>query len=244
MRPVDPDALDDDEDLRLYVAAFRRVEEPSAEARAATWKAIERETEPPRRRAVWIAAAIAAAAVLWIVLRTDAVALSWIGEDEPAAHGDQAEYVPLDAEEEYSAKHRGPRPSTRAHAVEEAPMPVEPVAEIEAPEIEAPAPAPAPAPSKPRPKIDRTRTLADETALFAEIQQALVDGRPAHALQAVARHEREYPRGAFRLERIVAKAQALCAVGRGKSARKLKADFLAKHGSSHLAPRMRAVCPE
>ena len=241
MQPVEGD---DDDDLRLYVAAFRRVEEPSAQARAATWSAIDRATTPPRRPWIWIGAGIAAAAaaVLWIVLGTDAIALSLFAEDEVDAHGDQAEYLPLDEAPQHSVDHREPRRPAPAPAIDRAApprietpaLPVEPAPEV---------PTTPPAPSKTRSKPERTRSLADETALFAEIQQALVDRKPARALEAVARHEREYPRGAFRLERTVAKAQALCAVGRTKSARRLRADFLAKHGSSHLAPRMRAVCP-
>jgi hypothetical protein len=235
MQPVDRD--EDDDDLRLYVAAFRRVEQPSAQARAATWTAIDRATTPPRRPWIWIGAVIAAAAAVWIVLGTDAISMSLVGVDEPDAHGDQAEYLPLDETPPLSVEERRRAPERRA-------VPAPTPAPVETPALPVEPPPPdVPTTNKARTKTERTRSLADETALFAEIQQALVDGRAARALEAVARHEREYPRGAFRLERAVAKAQALCAVGRTKSARRLRADFLAKHGSSHLAPRMRAVCP-
>jgi hypothetical protein len=237
MRPVDSDALDDDDDLRAYVAAFRHVEEPSSQARAATWTAIERATAPTRRYWLRIGAVIAAAAAVWIVLGTDAISLSLLAEGDTDARGDQAEYLPLDEAPELRAEERRPAPKAVVDA------PAQPILETPTPTVEPTLPE-VPAPSKTRPKTVRTRSLADETALFAEIQQALVDRRPARALEAVARHERDYPRGAFRLERTVAKAQALCAVGRTKSARRLRADFLAKHPSSHLAPRMKAVCPE
>jgi hypothetical protein len=223
----------DDDDLQLYVAAFRDVEQPTAGARAATWRAIERETAPPRRW-LWVGAVAMLAAAAWLVLRFGAVELAILGMDDPDASRDQAGYLP-DEEEASVAEARRPAPTERPRVVVEPAAPivapvVEPVVEAVAPKRRTDAPRPAP-------------SLAEETKLFGEIQQALVEGKPSAALAAIARHEREFPRGAFRLERVVAKAQALCASGKTTAAARVRDQFLAKHGASHLAPRMRAVCP-
>ena len=225
----------DDDDLQLYVAAFRDVEQPTASARAATWRAIQHETVPPRRW-LWVGAAAMLAAAVWLVLRFGAVELAILGMDDPDATRDQAGYLP-DEEEASVAEARRPAPAHPRVDVEPAAPVVEPVvAPVVEPVVEPPAKrrtdAPRPAPS-----------LAEETKLFGEIQQALVEGKPSAALAAIARHEREFPRGAFRLERVVAKAQALCASGKTTAAARVRDQFLAKHGASHLAPRMRAVCP-
>lgn len=240
MQSVDRDGFDDDDDLRRYVAAFRRVEQPTPAARDATWRAIGRRTTTARNRWLWVGAVATLAAAVWILLGTTDLRLSLLGATEQGdARGDQAGYQPVD-EEEQSPIEPSPRRTTRA---------VEPSTVVE-PEQIAPAPIePAPiepvaeAPT-PKRRTEPTRTLADETVLFADIQQALVEKRPTRALEAITRHEREFPRGEFRQERVVAKAQALCALGRTSAARRVRENFLARNPSSHLAPRMRAVCPD
>lgn len=238
MQSADHDGFDDDEDLRQYVAAFRSVEQPSPAARAATWQAIGDRTSSAVRPWIWIGVAATLAAAVWLVVRIGVVELSLSGAGDVDASRDQAGYLPV-SEEEASVVEPAPRPTPRA---------------VEPSVVEAP-PAPTPPPVEPVPEVAPTNkrrtepprpapTLADETALFAEIQQALVEKKPSRALEAIARHERLFPRGAFRQERVVAKAQALCAVGRVDAARKVRDGFLARNGSSHLAPRMRAVCPD
>lgn len=241
MPPVDRDGVGDDDDLRLYVAAFRRVELPSPTARAATWRAIERDTAPTRRTWLWIgaAAALAAAVVLLFAMTDLRVALLGATQDDP--RGEQAGYQ--EASEETSRPIESPPRRTTRDA--EPSIAVEPLPPAIAPVEPAPA-EPAPVVETATPSKRRTepaRTLADETVLFREIQQALVEKRPKHALEAIGRHERDFPRGAFRQERVVAKAQALCALGRTSDARRVRDQFLARNASSHLAPRMRAVCP-
>jgi hypothetical protein len=219
----------DDDDLQLYVAAFRDIEQPTAGARAATWRAIERETAPPRRW-LWVGVAAMLAAAVWLVVRFGAVELAILGMDDPDASRDQAGYLP-DEDEASVAETRRPAP------IEHPRVAVEPAAPVVAPVVE---------PTVAKRRTDAPRpvpSLAEETKLFGEIQQALVEGKPSAALAAIARHEREFPRGAFRLERVVAKAQALCASGKTTAAARVRDQFLAKHGASHLAPRMRAVCP-
>ncbi len=228
-------SADHDDDLQLYVAAFRDVEQPTAAARAATWRAIDRETAASPRRWLWIGAAAMLAAAVWLVFRVGGIELAILGADEPDASHDQAGYLPDEEEASIAEARRRETPVERSSAPAIAPVAAAPVVEapvvVEAPKRRTDVARPAP-------------TLAEETKLFAEIQQALVAGQPKSALAAISRHQREFPRGAFRLERDVAKAQALCAAGDRRAAVRVREQFLAKHGKSHLAPRMRAVCPD
>jgi hypothetical protein len=228
----------DDDELGLYVAAFRRVEQPDPARRDASWRAIAQQTAPAQRRWLWIGAAATLLAAAWLLWSVDVLRLPLLDRTELGMRGDQAGYQPVDDElVEHASTREVPQPEPAPPAAIEVPTAVEPVPVV--------VPEPPPTPSKPRSKAVRPApTLADETALFAEIQQALVAGQPARALTAIARHEREFPRGAFGQERVVAKAQALCAVGKTVAARQLRDRFVARNPSSHLAPRMRAVCPE
>lgn len=225
----------DDDDLGLYVAAFRSVEQPTPAARAATWRAIERDTATSRSKWMWIGAAVALAAAVVILLSTTELRVALLGATHDDPRGDQAGYQKLD-EEQQSPIEESPQRTTRATP----PSPT--IAPAPAPVVE-PAPAVLP-PTPTKRRTEPTRTLADETVLFGEIQQALVEKRPKRALEAIARHEREFPRGAFRQERVVAKAQALCALGRTTEGQRVRDQFLARNPKSHLAPRIRAVCPE
>lgn len=227
----------DDDDLQQYVAAFRRIEVPTQAARAATWRAIERDTTVTRSKWMWIGAAAMLAAAVVILFSTTELRVALLGGTQDDPRGDQAGYQKLD-EEAPNPIESSPSRTTRAEpraalapAIAPTPIAIEPAPVVETP-----------APTKRRP--EPARTLADETVLFGEIQQALVEKRPKRALEAIARHEREFPRGAFRQERVVAKAQALCAVGRTSDGQRVRDQFLARNPKSHLAPRIRAVCPE
>ncbi len=57
-------------------------------------------------------------------------------------------------------------------------------------------------------------SLADEVALLSRAQRALRSGRPALALEALNEHERKFGNGQMKEERIAARVQALCALGR------------------------------
>lgn len=243
------ESFDDDDDLALYLAAFREVEQPSVATRDANWRAIEAETTPSRRGWIWVGAAVTAAAAAWLVVQLGGDVLR-LGDDEERGAREQAGYVHGD-ETGGEATTRAPAPRretvVESPAVEvpvvEAPVVEAPVVEapvVEAPVVEAPVVG-APA-DKPKPKPRTSGSLADETALFGDIQRALVDNQPARALEAIRRHEREFPRGAFRNERVVAKARALCAAGKTKAAIELRDRFLRQHEGSHLAPSMRGVC--
>jgi hypothetical protein len=56
--------------------------------------------------------------------------------------------------------------------------------------------------------------LAQEVAIIARAEAALRSGRPALALEVLNEHERKFGNGLLAEERIAARAQALCALGR------------------------------
>lgn len=60
--------------------------------------------------------------------------------------------------------------------------------------------------------------LAEEVAIIARAEAALRGGRPAVALEALNEHERKFGNGLLAEERIAARAQALCALGRTSEA--------------------------
>lgn len=233
--------FDDDDDLRLYVAAFREVEQPTPAAHAASWKVIAERTgvESPRRWWLWVGAAATLAAAAWVIANFGGVALQRNAAVEPDLR-DQAGYVHGDDSggDAVARARRAAAPAKQAELDA-------PAVEVAAPTTEpTPAPAPATATKPARGKPRAATSLADETALFGDIQRALVENQPARALAAIAQHEREFPRGAFRSERIVAKARALCAAGKREAAKRVRDQFLAQHPSSHLAPSMRTVCAD
>ena len=61
--------------------------------------------------------------------------------------------------------------------------------------------------------------LAAEVALLSRAQGALRNGRPVLALEVLNEHERKFGNGQLREERIAARVQALCALGRTAEAR-------------------------
>lgn len=66
------------------------------------------------------------------------------------------------------------------------------------------------APSETRPK----NRLAEEVLLLSRATSALHAGRAQAALSALAEHQRTFPRGHLTVERVAARAQALCQLGR------------------------------
>jgi len=86
----------------------------------------------------------------------------------------------------------------------------------------APAPPPSSAPpstpatpavrssAKPRP----TDSLAEEVALLSRAQTELHAGRFSAALQLLNTHQKKFPRGILGQERVAARIQALCGLGR------------------------------
>jgi hypothetical protein len=60
--------------------------------------------------------------------------------------------------------------------------------------------------------------LAEEVAIIARAEAALRSGRPALALAVLNEHERKFANGLLVEERIAARAQALCSLGRTSEA--------------------------
>lgn len=78
--------------------------------------------------------------------------------------------------------------------------------------------------------------FAEEYALVQSIWKALRRDDPKTAMNRIAAHERDFPKGQLVQEREAARVQALCAQGKEDAAEKAVAAFVAKFpGSSHRA---------
>jgi hypothetical protein len=89
-----------------------------------------------------------------------------------------------------------------------------------------------------REKPPSTR-LGEEVELLSRATTALHAGRGEEALQALAEHQRKFPRGSLSLERRAARAQALCLLGRKTEAER---DLRQLPASSPQAARAREFC--
>lgn len=154
-----------------------------------------------------------------------------------------------------------PLPAPSAPAVA-APLPAalppvavpQPVAVEQAPaEPKAPAPKPRPAVrTQPAPTFapmdlaepaaSPERSLALELRLIRTAQLAARSGRHDLALQALDEHERLYPNGSLREERVAARVAALCGLGRVEDARRETERFLAEAPQSPYASKVRSAC--
>lgn len=131
-----------------------------------------------------------------------------------------------------------------------APAPVEPDDEpVLVPSDPASEPAIAPAPTKPirprprpEPASDGPDALEREMRLMSEARAALGAGDAARAIGLLKDHARQFPKGAFVLEREVSWITALCALGKTDAARTRADGFLRKHGGHPLAAKVRASC--
>ena len=232
--PVEPP----DDELAQYIAAFREVERPSAASEEQTWAAITSRTRSARL--VWLGAGLlAAAAVIAVFVR---LGPGWMSE---ASRSEDASLAPYEkgsdelrpSPELKAIPRRAPTPKATLPEPESTPKPASESADAE------------PTPPKPTRKRNAGTggatggsDLAAETELFREIQLALANGRGAVALRLVAEHERDFPRGSFRLEREVLRARALCRLGRRAEARQAAEAFVKKHPRSSLASRMKKIC--
>lgn len=75
----------------------------------------------------------------------------------------------------------------------------------------------APNPSVREPVRSRD-SLSDEVAILSRAETELHNGRADTALRSLGEHERRFPNGILTEERIAAKVQALCALGRNAEA--------------------------
>lgn len=89
--------------------------------------------------------------------------------------------------------------------------------------------------SEARPK----NRLAEEVALLSRATSALHAGRAQDALSALAEHQRQFPRGHLSVERVAARAQALCQLGRKAEAER---ELGRLSPSSPQAARARRAC--
>jgi hypothetical protein len=122
-----------------------------------------------------------------------------------------------------------------------APAGVTPLTPFELPDAPAQvshgAPPPGPAASVP---VD-ARGLAAERALLDAARVALGRGEPDAALDAVARHAREFPNGRLTEEREALAVRALAKAGRVEEARARGVTFLEKYPRSLAGPAVRAA---
>lgn len=91
------------------------------------------------------------------------------------------------------------------------------------------------------PKPTRS-SIAQETALLAEVQRALKGGRAMMALEALDRYAEQSPHGLLQEEATVSRVLALCALGRVQDARRWADEFLRRYPASPLLPRVRNAC--
>lgn len=84
--------------------------------------------------------------------------------------------------------------------------------------------------------------LAEEVAILSRAGAELRAGRPEAALALVADHQRRFPSGMLAQERVAARAQALCALGRGRDASAELKRLARMSPNSPLEARARKVC--
>lgn len=244
--------------VRDYVAAFAAVERPDSATRKATWAAIELEVVPPRRRglAVAVGAAVAIAAAVIVLVAGVQRAVLGVDRADPGVLA-QLGNTPVDGVRPAKVSRE---PHVSSDPVPDPPAPVDAVAVPGAEQSPGPivdpvergpnvrsTPAAKERSTKPAsPAVEDppppTSTLAAELRSFKAAKHALDSGKPKQALREVDRYAERFPRGSFRLEAQLLRAEALCANGRAAKARQLRADFIAAHPSSPLARRMREVC--
>jgi hypothetical protein len=84
--------------------------------------------------------------------------------------------------------------------------------------------------------------LQAEVALLKRATRAKQDGRHADGLALLREHAERFPRGTLADERVVLRAELLCASGRVGEARAEARAFLRERAGSALAGRMQSVC--
>jgi len=87
-----------------------------------------------------------------------------------------------------------------------------------------------------------TDSLPEEVSLLSKAEQQLTAGRADEALRTLGEHERRFPSGALAEERLAARVQSLCALGRVGEARTELAKLGRTYpGSAHF-DRARRFC--
>jgi len=130
-----------------------------------------------------------------------------------------------------------PQPAASVVAPVVAPLPVAPEARAE------PAPALSPSEPAPRPSASgRRSTLAQEVALMSRAAASLQAGRAAEALKTLEEHQQKFPGGVLSEERLAARVQALCALGRRSQAEAELARLVRTSPRSPQVVRARQAC--
>ena len=140
-------------------------------------------------------------------------------------------------------------PVVHAAAAVAAPSPVSdaPAPAASAPSAVAPgerslalAPRIAGANASPAPAVLNAETLAEETRLLRDADQALRAGNAARALTLLDEHATRFPRGALAPERVAESLIARCQLH--QSSVKVARGYLAGHANSAFAARIRDAC--
>ena len=85
-------------------------------------------------------------------------------------------------------------------------------------------------------------SLPEEVRVLSRAEQQLNSGHADEALRTLAEHERRFPSGALAEERMAARVQALCALGRLAAARAELARFAQAYPRSPHLDRARRLC--
>jgi len=238
---------------RAMLDALQTIDSPAAEVEARAWSAVVGRTAAgdlgPSVPADPIAPATGAAwlgkPVLWIVgavAIASGVAIAVTRDEvpvdppkvEPAAVIDDATVAAVPPSIPPPPQPAvAPPPDEEPELVPEPTKPVRTRTKAEAPKAP---PKTAPAP------IDGPDALEQEMRLMSEARAALGAGDASRAITLLQRHAKQFPKGAFVLEREVSWITALCALGRTDAARQRADAFLKRHGSHALAAKVRASC--
>ena len=84
--------------------------------------------------------------------------------------------------------------------------------------------------------------LPEEVRLLSRAEQQMNDGLAEDALRTLAEHERKFPTGSLAEERMAARVQVLCALGRTAEAKSDLTRFTRAYPRSAHLERARSVC--
>jgi hypothetical protein len=139
-----------------------------------------------------------------------------------------------------------PAPAPRAPDVAPQIVPVSPAPRSEPATLPEAAPEPAPADKRaivtPRPADGRSDNLAQEVAILSRAGTELHGGRAQAALAVLDEHQRKFPGGVLAQERMAARVQALCTLGRTKEAQAELARLTRLSPNSPHEARARKAC--
>lgn len=97
--------------------------------------------------------------------------------------------------------------------------------------------------SRPAPSASVDTHFAEDARLLRDVRAALASGQNEHALALLDARGADESAGVLAEEREAARIVTLCKLGRQAEARAAARRFLAAHGGSPLAERVRRACP-